>query len=340
MFRRPFRHRNPFRTISLPLIAHLYRIGFHRYRRRWAKRLLKKPGRALFDLAHGLGLQGEGRMALELPGGSREFHYDGRNAHFGTIYLHPDHLLFEAGVAALLDAFMTGSRIFFDGGANWGWASLYAATLPRYHGHIHAFEPVALAHRDLARAVAELDLAARITCHNVALSDRTGTGRMVQPDPLNTGWAHVTNTGGFEVRLAELDGLGLPDPDFVKLDVEGHELRVLKGAREVLRRARPHVVLENWLEPSRPDVTLAPLRFLMDEGYGLYVPCWQQRVNGEPFLWPEPHPPTASEDQVFVLVPTTPDQRMLMARHLNIYACPRERMDELRRVFEEIPRHG
>lgn len=279
-------------------------------------------------------------MALELPEGVREFRFDGRHAHFGTIYLHPDHLLFEAGVAALLDAFMEGSRVFFDGGANWGWASLYAATLPRYRGPIHAFEPVPSAHRDLARAVSELNLTARITCHTIALSDRTGIGRMVQPDALNTGWAHMTDADGFEVRQAALDELGLPDPDFIKLDVEGHEARLLDGAREVLRRARPHVVVENWLEPDRPDATVAPLRILIDQGYRLFVPCWQQSANGAPFLWPEPHPPTASEDQMFVLVPTTPEQRMLMARHLNIYGCPKERMDELRRVFEEFPGYG
>ncbi|MSO85850.1 MAG: FkbM family methyltransferase [Rhodospirillales bacterium] len=320
------------------MVAKLHRAGFHQYRKRWTKRLFKKPGRALFDLAYGLGLRGEGRMILDLPGGPREFRFDGRHAHFGMIYQHPDHLLFEAGVAALLDAFMTGSRVFYDGGANWGWASLYAATLPRYHGPIHAFEPVPVAYRDLAAVVAELNLAARITCHNVALSDRTGAGRMVQPDPLNTGWARVTDAGGFEVRLAELDGLDLPDPDFIKLDVEGHEYRVLKGARQRLIRGRPHVILENWLELDRPDLTAAPLRFLEAAGYSLYVPCWQRTVDGAPFVWPEPHPPTPSPDQVFVLVPVTSDQRFLMARHLSIYGCPAERKDELRRVFEEVPR--
>jgi FkbM family methyltransferase len=338
LFRKPFRHRNPFRIARLPLIARLRAIGFHKYRRRWTKRLFKKPGRLLFDAAYGLGLGGIGRMTVDLPGGAREFHFDGRHGHFGMIYMYPEHMLFEPGVAALLDAFATDSRVFFDVGANWGLLSLYAATLPGYRGPIHAFEPVPSTIGDLEGIVAELGLSGRIACHHVGLSDRTGPGRMTLPVAGDTGWAKIAAEGDIDVRLARLDDMDLPDPDFIKLDVEGHEYEALAGARTRLRRSRPHVILENWLELDKPDVTTAPLRLLEDEGYRLFIPCWQLALNGKSFLWPDAHPPTPGQDQVFVLVPVTPEQRFLMARHLSVYACPTERMGELRRTFEEIPR--
>lgn len=338
MFRKPFRYHNPFRVTRLPLVARLRKIGFHRYRKRWTKRLFKKPGRLLFDAAHGLGLGGTGRMTVDFPDGVREFRFDGRHGHFGMVYMLPEHVLFEPGVAALLDAFATNARVFFDVGANWGLLSLYAATLPGFRGPIHAFEPVPSAGRDLESIVEELGLAERITCHRVALSDRAGTGRMKLPLAGDTGWSKVSDTGDIDVRLARLDDMELPDPDFIKLDVEGHEYQVLAGARARLRRSRPHVILENWLELDTPDVTTGPLRMLEDEGYSLFIPCWQHKRDGTPFLWPEAVPPTPDRDQVFVLIPATPEQRFLMTRHLSVYACPSERMGELRQTFEEVPR--
>ncbi|MBM3565177.1 MAG: hypothetical protein FJX42_03570 [Alphaproteobacteria bacterium] len=142
-FHRRCTHTNPFRVVHIPLIASLYRIGFHRFRRRWLKRLFKKPARFLFNVAyHLLKLEGRGRISLSLPGGPREFGFNGRNSQFGSVYMLPEHIVFEAGVAALLQALMQGNRVFFDIGANWGYLSLYAATLPSYTGPIHAFEPV------------------------------------------------------------------------------------------------------------------------------------------------------------------------------------------------------
>ncbi|MBM3952888.1 MAG: FkbM family methyltransferase [Rhodospirillales bacterium] len=338
IFRKSFRHHNPLRATYLPLIARLRRIGFHKYRRRLTKRLFKKPGRWLFDAAYGSGLGGTGRMAIDLPGGSRTFRFDGRHGHFGMVYMHPEHLLFEPGVAALLDAFATGPKVFYDVGANWGMLSLYAATLPGFRGPIHAFEPVPLASRDLIDIVRQLGLESRIACHEVAASDRAGTARMKLPLAGDTGWSKISDDGDMDVRAARLDDMDLPDPDFIKLDVEGHEFQALFGARARLRRARPHVVLENWLELQTPNITADPLRLLEDEGYGLFIPCWQYARNGAPFLWPDAHPPTPERDQTFVLVPVTSEQRFLMSRHLSVYACPSERMNELRAAFEEIPR--
>lgn len=342
LFRRPVRHVNPFRVARLPLIARLYSLGFHRFRKRWTKRLFKRPARLLFDVAyHRLKLQGEGRMTVAFPDGPRGFGFDGRSAQFAGVYMLPEHMVFEPGVAALLDTYMTGGRVFFDVGANWGYLSLYAATLPGYAGPIHAFEPVPSAHRDLVRAVDELGLGARIVCHEMALSDRTGEGRMIIPDAVNTGWAKVVEasvveTGCFPVRTVRLDDLTLPDPDFIKIDAEGHERRILEGATAVLRRARPHVILENWLEHRDLPATLAPLKLLEREGYRLFVPCWQT-PGDPPVVWPEPHPPSPAPDQVFVLVPTTPEQRLFMTEHLSLYACPAERMNELRERFEVVP---
>lgn len=46
------------------------------------------------------------------------------------------------------------------------------------------------------------------------------------------------------VKVAPLDDFGIGDVDFIKIDVEGHEVEVLKGAADTIERSRPVVLIE------------------------------------------------------------------------------------------------
>jgi hypothetical protein len=50
------------------------------------------------------------------------------------------------------------------------------------------------------------------------------------------------------VPIVTLDSLSLPDPQFVKCDVEGHEIDVLCGAEQLIRRAHPVWFMEGHSE--------------------------------------------------------------------------------------------
>ncbi|MFF3762771.1 FkbM family methyltransferase [Streptomyces sp. NPDC001922] len=71
-----------------------------------------------------------------------------------------------------------------------------------------------------------------------------------------------------EVRCRSLDGLGLTDVTFVKVDVDGSELAVLRGAERTLRRDRPALLveLEVRIQPFGPV-----LSHLAERGYRGWV---------------------------------------------------------------------
>jgi hypothetical protein len=57
-----------------------------------------------------------------------------------------------------------------------------------------------------------------------------------------TGNTHVHGEG--DIPLKTLDSFGFEEVDFIKIDVEGYELSVVKGAKETLLREKPFMVIE------------------------------------------------------------------------------------------------
>lgn len=94
----------------------------------------------------------------------------------------------------------------------------------------------------------------------LALSDTDAEVELVAlPDKINTGQLVTAGTVGMEwnpdhpdavtrtVQCRTIDSLvaeGLPAPDFLKIDVEGHELKVLYGAKKLLAVHRPSLLVE------------------------------------------------------------------------------------------------
>lgn len=88
--------------------------------------------------------------------------------------------------------------------------------------------------------------APRAEAFNVALSDGAGLGKMMldEKEKGNSGSWYVGNEVGGNVSMAALDSFKLLNIDFLKVDVEGAEWHVLKGAMETLQMCRPVILLE------------------------------------------------------------------------------------------------
>jgi Methyltransferase FkbM domain len=71
------------------------------------------------------------------------------------------------------------------------------------------------------------------------------------------------------VQVKRLDDLGLDNVGLIKIDVEGHELAVLRGAAHTLRRHQPTLVIEAE-ERHHPGAVAAVTEFLGGLGYTGY----------------------------------------------------------------------
>jgi FkbM family methyltransferase len=148
-------------------------------------------------------------------------------------------------VASLCDP----NRVSLDIGADVG---EFAIAMLASSRSVIAFEPRPAQARDLASMFDAVGAAVRVEA--VALSDTPGVTamRVVAADPgrstIDTDNVLGDADGGavqsIEVPVKRLDDLRLGDVGLVKIDVEGHELAVLRGATDTLARNRPAVLVE------------------------------------------------------------------------------------------------
>lgn len=134
-----------------------------------------------------------------------------------------------------------------DAGANEG---LFTYRLSTLYNRLFAFE----INPTLADRL-RLLVPSKVSVYPVGLSSREGSGVLYTPyycGRLLHGWASLEtdNCPGAEqyaesvVSFCPLDLFGLDDVSFLKVDVEGHELELLKGAQQTIRRNRPVVLIE------------------------------------------------------------------------------------------------
>lgn len=159
-----------------------------------------------------------------------------------------------------------------DVGANYG---LYTRELARRSRRVYAFEPSRTLVDMLRRTSAS-----NVEIHDVALSDRDGVATLSVPldgDEAVHSLASIEAVSVGEagsclnelVRTVRLDSIVRDDVAFIKIDVEGHELRVLNGATGVLQRNRPIFLVESE-ERHRISTTASVFEFFEAHGYRGY----------------------------------------------------------------------
>jgi FkbM family methyltransferase len=167
--------------------------------------------------------------------------------------------------------------VIFDVGANFGYYSIVLSSSLQKECSVHAFEPNPPTAERLQKNIDLNNLNDVITIHRVGLSDTGGKGRMIER-PDNSGAATIdTSEDEGNAVLTTLDSFcdtNLIDRiDFIKIDIEGFEERMLLGGRESLKRLKPVILIE--LNPptlARENSSVERIAELLGEmGYRLYA---------------------------------------------------------------------
>jgi FkbM family methyltransferase len=152
--------------------------------------------------------------------------------------------IYEAEMQRAITRTVRPGAVFLDIGAQAGYYSLLASRLVSETGRVVAFEPDA---RNLGylKEHVRLNEAGNVTVVEAAASDASGTARFAAESSGFSGT--LSGTGSAIVQTVTIDGLieagTVPAPNYIKIDVEGAEFRVLCGARRVLKAARPTLFL-------------------------------------------------------------------------------------------------
>lgn len=138
-------------------------------------------------------------------------------------------------------------RVAVDCGAHCG---LWSMQLAKVFERVIAFEPVAKNRECFAANMVLLNALDRVRLYACALGEKNG---FVTMDTLPTSSAasrvasyHENATDGSRVMMTTLDLMLADQPivDFIKVDTEGYELFVLRGAEATIKRCKPVMIVE------------------------------------------------------------------------------------------------
>ena len=195
-------------------------------------------------------------------------------------WVHPRVLTAESTephVLAWIQKCLSPGQVFFDVGAHYGWMSLIAAQRVGHTGRVIAFEPVSVLvdilryHKRINR-LKQIEIVVNAVCD----VDCQSVPFHLMNNGLSSGnslVAHESEAPTTEIRVGAitLDAYCLRDnvwPDVLKIDVEGGELLVLKGAAEVLSRKKPRLIVAlhpPWLAGGQTAAEF--FDFLTSRGY-------------------------------------------------------------------------
>lgn len=167
----------------------------------------------------------------------------------------------------LFEAMVREGTVVFDIGAHVGFYTLLASELVGPGGKVFAFEPLP-ANLTYLKEHLRLNRAGNVTVIEAAVSDRCGTAYFEQGPGSMTG--RLASKAALLVETVAIDDLvaqgQLPLPDYIKIDVEGAEARVLSGARQTLTQSRPTI----FLATHGSGVHQECCRLLGELGYALH----------------------------------------------------------------------
>lgn len=175
-----------------------------------------------------------------------------RNEECRAIYVRG---IYDPNQLVALKTLLPKGGVFIDVGANMGYFSVFAAKIVGDKGRVIAIEPSSREFNRLGHNL-KLNRLKNASAHRLAITDKIGKARISiatdERSSLNTMGYEFSVKGVEKIKTEEVDSTTLDNflkvaritkIDLIKLDVEGSEIRALKGAAKSIEKFHPIIIL-------------------------------------------------------------------------------------------------
>lgn len=191
----------------------------------------------------------------------------------------------------IFEKYINKESIVLEGGCHIGTHTLKLGLLGK---QVLSFEPM-IKSNIILRENLKINNITNVTVYNEGLSNKTEVAYFEWIGHNNPGGSGLTNnpmgkpnyeknikTSNYPVNLITIDSLQLEKLDFIKLDVEGYEIKVIEGALDTIKKCNPIITMEVW-ENFNGKYSLqhakSTFKILLDNGYTIH------HIRGPDFLF-------------------------------------------------------
>jgi FkbM family methyltransferase len=181
--------------------------------------------------------------------------------------------------------YLNNGDVCVDVGGNIGQTALMMAIKVGPQGKVFSFEPFERTHASFQNNLALNPHITNVKLERMAVGETSGELTMYVENKRNSGGNRIkpvdknVNAEVQKVKVVSLDEYFLKDTsltkvDLIKIDVEGFEMKVLKGAHELITKFRPALFVEinDANLRSQGDSLEGMLDFLTAKGYSIFDP--------------------------------------------------------------------
>ena len=149
------------------------------------------------------------------------------------------------------------------------WVGTWSMAMNEYCGRVVAFEPEALHYECLVKNVGD-----DVETHQLAIGSEQ---KMISLSQDNfTQSRRVVGEGS--IPMITVDSLGLDDVDMIKIDVEGYEMEVLKGASKTLENVQYLMIELNNNTKKYGSSNAEVEKYIRKKGFKVKVKIWPDVV--------------------------------------------------------------
>ena len=185
-----------------------------------------------------------------------------------TIFFFRD---FDKSISKLLSDLLKKGDVFVDVGASCGIESIPCAKIVGQKGRVFSFEPHEISYNLLSKSLLENKLNNVVTMPFAVCSNDETKSLSVQPDNYGLSSILAFEEGHIPVKCIKLDSIKYllnTKIKILKIDTEGHELEVLKGAKEIFEVNKPDYVIIELLPKNTVHLfDREEYKFLKSYGY-------------------------------------------------------------------------